>query len=214
MWPHPLPHPIPGDLLAQGRRLLGEVKLLTWKPMQRYVIQLVPSWASGAWSWRWDWEMPSYLLPVRKKVVFIVWLPSWLVRICSMGSSLPHLCRLAPALERSAICRCPMQGGRKQEMPAAAEHRCCQVYLPESVVSTGAGVSRGIKWVWSESEKNPIHSTGRQSWLRAWKKSISWEMASQTRVTSAWMQGCEWVNRLHTQEIIEKTESDFKISNC
>lgn len=135
--------------------------------------------------------------------------PTWLVRVCSIRSSLPYTYWLAPPLERiGALCRFSLQGDGKQEM-LPAENRCLQVQLLELIGSIGAGMSRRIKWVWSESKKSPIHSTGRWPWLRAWKKSISWKRTSHTRITTAWMLGCEGANRLHKHEITEQSERDF-----
>lgn len=36
----PVSHPLPGHLLAQDRRLLEELEVLTWKPMKRCVLEL------------------------------------------------------------------------------------------------------------------------------------------------------------------------------
>lgn len=85
--------------------------------------------------------------------------PTWLVRVCSIRSSLPYTYWLAPPLERiGALCRFSLEGDGKQEMPTSWEQ------VPPGTTTRIDWVNRSwneqedqvsVKWV--KKESNPFH---------------------------------------------------------
>ena len=89
------PQPIAGDLLVQDRKQLEELRSkgmwLSWSQLSR-----------GRWIIKTRLRKASGFVACEKEgiFVFILWLPPWLVRVCSIRFLLPYTCYLAPALER------------------------------------------------------------------------------------------------------------------